>query len=74
MIKKENTYALDPLPIRDIIIQKEKERIRRKKIAPVNRLFDLGNMEIFEDQNILMASSGIRRLGQQDCKDFFLGR
>ena len=54
------------------MIQREKKRILSKNIAPINRLFDLGSAEIFRNPNILMTSSGSRRLGQQDCKDFFI--
>ena len=63
---------MDPLPIRDIIINKEKERILEGNIAPMNRLFDLGLVEVFQDDNLLMDPAGIQRVGQQDCKDFFI--
>ena len=70
--KKGKSSSLDPLPIRDIIINNEKERILRQNIAPLNRLFDLGSVEVFQETSILMDPSTIRRLGQQDCKDFFI--
>ena len=72
LIKQGNSSSLDPLPIRDILINKEKERILEGNIAPANRLFDLGSVEVFQDSNILVDPSGIRRIGQQDCKDFFI--
>ena len=54
------------------MISKEKERILTGNIAPMNRLFDLGSVEVFEQHNLVMDSSGIKKMGQQDCKDFFI--
>ena len=41
-------------------------------IAPLNRLFDFGNQEIFAEHNLIMDPSAVQRIGQQDCKDFFI--
>ena len=72
LIKKGKSSSLNPLNIRDIIIQTEKKRIRRENIVPLNRLFDLENMQLFEDRNKFINCSQKRRFGQQDCKDFFI--
>ena len=72
LMKKGKSSSLEPLPIRDIIRSKEKERILKQNIAPLNRLFDLGSVEVFQDENILMDPSANKRIGQQDCKDFFI--
>ena len=72
-LKKEGkSTSLNPLKVRDIIIEAEKDRIRRDNIIPINRLFDLGNMEIFENRGLLLEHSRDNRIGQQDCKDFFI--
>ena len=71
MLRKGKT-CLDPVPIRDIIVNKEKQRILKGNIAPANRLFDLGLEEVFEESNLVMDPRGIQRLGQQDCRDFFI--
>ena len=69
--KKEKSRPLDPLPVRNLMINKEKQRIIFENIAPVNRLFDLGSQEVFTEQNLLIDPSR-KNLGQQDCKDFFI--
>ena len=69
--KKENSESLDPIPIRNIILAKEKERIIKHNIAPDNRLFDLGQQEVFQEKNLLV-NQDMQRIGQQDCKDFFI--
>ena len=72
LLKEGKSPSLDPLPIRDILIRREKQRILEKKIAPVNRLFDLGLAEIFQDSNLLIEANRQKQIGQQDCKDFFI--
>ena len=69
LIKKGDSEPLDPIPLRNIIL--EKEKIIKHRIAPINRLFDLGQQEIFQESNLLV-NQGMHRMGQQDCKDFFL--
>ena len=70
--KKGCSESLNPIPIRDIIISKEKQRILEENIAPINRLFDLGMEAIFPDRNLLIDPQNSKRIGQQDCKDFFI--
>ena len=72
LIHENNSSALNPIPVRDILIEKERDRIIRQNIAPVNRLFDLGSSEIFKERNLLLESFSHQSLGQQDCKDFFI--
>ena len=74
LIKKGKSSSLNPLPIREHIISKEKQRIVQDNIAPINRLFDLGVDENFEKENLSIRSSSGRssRIGQQDSKDFFV--
>ena len=72
LLKKGKADSLSPLTIRDIIITVEKERIRRENIVPLNRLFDLGLPEVFESRNHLVNTARRNRIGQQDCKDFFV--
>ena len=69
--RKSNLEPLDPIPLRNIIMAKEKDRILKDNIAPINRLFDLGQHEIFHDENLLIDPN-TQRMGQQDCKDFFI--
>ena len=74
LIKKGKSSSLDPLPIRDHIISKEKQRIVQENITPINRLFDLGQNDNFEEENLFLSPGSQRRsrLGQQDSKDFFV--
>ena len=44
----------------------------KENIAPANRLFDLEFEEVLEDGNLIMDPTGNKRLGQQDCRDFFI--
>eukprot|EP00092_Neocalanus_flemingeri_P022722 GFUD01024642.1.p1 GENE.GFUD01024642.1~~GFUD01024642.1.p1 ORF type:complete len:2733 (+),score=580.47 GFUD01024642.1:994-8199(+) len=72
LMRKGKSTSLNPIPIRDLIITKEKQRIIEGNIAPINRLFDLGHQEVFDDRNLLMNPSTSQRIGQQDSKDFFI--
>lgn len=72
LFKQGRSSSLNPLPLRDILINTEKQRILVENIAPINRLFDLCSEEIFQEKNIFMGTSERRRIGQQDCKDFFI--
>ena len=71
LIWKKDLEPLDPIPIRNIVIAKERARVLKQNIAPHNRLFDLGDQEIFAQKNLLVNQSK-SRMGQQDCKDFFI--
>ena len=70
-LKMQHTKPLDPIPIRNLMIDKEKQRIIKENISPQNRLFDLGNHEIFLQRNLIVDTTS-QRLGQQDSKDFFV--
>ena len=70
--KQGNSSSLDPLPIRDTIVNIEKARILEDNIAPLNRLFGLGSALNYQPQNLMHNPRGSTRLGQQDCKDFFV--
>ena len=72
LIRRGNSSSLDPLPVRDTMINIEKQRILEENIPPAKRLFGLDNAEIFQGRNLLLDSVGLNRLGQQDCKDFFI--
>ena len=48
LINNGKSPSLDPIPIRDIIMTREREQILRGNIAPMNRLFDLGSAEVFQ--------------------------
>ena len=72
LLRQGSSSSLNPLPIRDIMINRERQRILEENIAPINRLFDLGSNQIFEKGNLVMDASRNRRMGQQDCKDFFI--
>ena len=65
LFKEGKSYSLDPIPIRDLIVNIEQERIRNNNINPQNRLFDLG----INDASGLINKASI---GQQDYKDFFI--
>ena len=69
---KDFDDIINPLEVRDIMIEKELERIMSKKIAPENRLFHFAG-STSNNQKSLKQLSEKSRLGQQDCKDFFIG-
>jgi hypothetical protein len=69
--RKGKSSSLDPVPIHNLIIDAEKQRIINENIAPINRLFNLGSHEVFLQRNLLVDSSS-QNMGQQDCKDFFI--
>ena len=66
---KDPSVILDPTDIKNVLIQKERERISRGNVSPHNMLFDLGNLQIMYDNN--GDDMRVNRIGQQDCKDFF---
>ena len=63
--------SLNPLPLRDIFVQRERERIIEEHVLPQNRLFHYAGTTSVEN-NVLKSLSEASRIGQQDCKDFFL--
>ena len=66
-----NVESINPLPIRDVLIQRERERIIKEKVLPHNRLFHFSNTTSL-NANVLQSLSEASAIGQQDCKDFFL--
>ena len=70
--KSEDTeQILNPLNVRNILIEKERERISANNILPENRLFHFAGTsgKSLRQLKLLSESS---RIGQQDCKDFFI--
>ena len=63
---KDASVPLDPTDVKHMIIFTERERILIMNIAPSHTLFDLGNLPGLNNEEL----QG-RRIGQQDCKDFF---
>ena len=63
---KDASVPLDPSDVKQAIIFTERERISKRNIAPSRALFDLGNLPGFNNEEF-----HVRRIGQQDCKDFF---
>ena len=66
---KDPSVDLDPTDIKNVLIQREKERISRGNMAPNQMLFDLGNLPIMYTED--GGDIRVNRIGQQDCKDFF---
>ena len=67
---KDEDEIINPLEIRDLLLEKERMRIVSKNVQPVNRLFHYANSTTM-DENRLKHMSEASRIGQQDCKDFF---
>ena len=63
---KDASVPLDPTDVKHMIIFTERERILIMNIAPSHTLFDLGNLPGLNNEELRG-----RRIGQQDCKDFF---
>ena len=70
--KQGNSSSLDPLPIRNTIVNIEKARILEQNIVPLNRLFGLRSAVNYQPKNFMQNTHGSTKLGQQDCKDFFV--
>ena len=70
-MKTMESCSLNPLPIRDILIQREQERIVEENVVPQNRLFHFSGTQT-TDLRSLKSLSESSRIGQQDCKDFFV--
>ena len=68
---KDSEQILNPLNVRNILIEKERERISMNNILPENRLFHFAgtNTKSIRQLKLISESS---RIGQQDCKDFFI--
>ena len=68
---KDDGEIVDPLEIRDILLAKERDRIIQKGVRPVNRLFHYADTNTTNESR-LRSLSEASRIGQQDCKDFFV--
>ena len=70
-LKGDGVKTLNPLPVRDLLMKTERQRIISDNVAPSNRLF-----HYFEttttDVKRLEKLSEASRIGQQDCLDFFV--
>ena len=70
--KLEDTeQILNPLNVRNILIEKERERISAYNILPENRLFHFAGTNTKSSRQLKLMSES-SRIGQQDCKDFFI--
>ena len=70
-IKGLEGEIINPLEIRDLLLAKERDRILLKGVRPENRLFHYANTNSTNESR-LRSLSEASRIGQQDCKDFFL--
>ena len=70
-MKEVENCSLNPMPVRDILIQRERQRIVEESVVPQNRLFHFAGTHT-TDMISLQSISESSRIGQQDCKDFFL--
>merc|ERR1712102_119188 len=68
---KDEGEIINPLEIRDLLLAKERDRILLKGVRPENRLFHYANTNSTNESR-LRSLSEASRIGQQDCKDFFL--
>ena len=62
---------INPLDVRDLILEKERDRIIYKEVPPPSRLFHYADTTT-KSARRLKTLSEATRIGQQDCKDFFL--
>ena len=63
---KDSSVDLDPTDVKLAILQTEQKRIVTQNVAQSHTLFDLGNLPLSATSELR-----IKRIGQQDCKDFF---
>ena len=68
---KEAVEIINPLEIRDMLLAKERDRILLNGVRPENRLFHYADTNIM-NKSRLKSLSEASRIGQQDCKDFFV--
>ena len=65
------SQSQNPLPIRELLLRAEISRICNGDVLPQNRLFQYAGTTT-KNFNQLKNYSENQRIGQQDCKDFFL--
>ena len=70
-LKNSGGTTLNPLPIRDLVMKVERNRIISEKVVPDNRLFHYYGTST-KDIKKLEKISEDSTYGQQDCKDFFI--
>ena len=63
--------ALDPKALRDLLFETEMERIVGEQIVPNNRLFHYFGTSTTNFRHLKEITER-SRIGQQDCKDFFI--
>ena len=68
---KQMKRKINPLAIRELLYDREKDRIVDDKIAPVGRLFHYAGTTTFNRSKLIQLDLKERQ-GQQDCKDFFM--
>ena len=70
-LQQNNSTAIDPIPIRNILLEAEITRIVTQNPIPENRLFHYyrTNTRSYDE---LCKLSERNRIGQQDCKDYFV--
>lgn len=68
---KDEGDIINPLEIRDLLLATERDRILLKGVRPENRLFHYANTNSTNEDR-LKSLSEASRIGQQDCKDFFV--
>ena len=66
----DESQSLSSLPVRDLLMKKELERITETDVPPAQRLFHYAGTRQ-RNKKYLKALSAEKGFGQQDCKDFF---
>ena len=67
----DQTKPLNPLVIRDVLLEAEVSRINSGNIQPQDRYFQFAGSQTTNLKHLKKLSE-TRNIGQQDCKDFFL--
>ena len=66
----DESQSLSSLPVRDLLLKKELDRITETDVPPAHRLFHYAGTKQ-RNKRYLKALSSEKGFGQQDCKDFF---
>ena len=70
-LKSDGVKTLNPLPVRNLLMKTERQRIISDNVRPINRLFHYYETTT-TDVKRLEKLSEASRIGQQDCLDFFV--
>ena len=70
-LQQDHSSVIDPIPIRNILIEAERTRIVIDNVIPENRLFHFYRTNT-RNYDQLCKLSERNRIGQQDCKDYFV--